>query len=112
MSLASNARVKKIVTLPDLPSITRPVQIMEPPNVVRIQPFYHNNAIEDSVDEDWCIKARQVLSLSSNITLAEVQHKFSGGDRSFNSQVRYTTIRLLHRLPIFLKNRIPKKDLI
>ena len=63
LSLAYNARFKeKIGTLPDLPTITRPVQIVEPPNVVRIQPFYHDNAIEDSVDEDWCNKARQVLS--------------------------------------------------
>ena len=110
LSLAYNARVKeKIGTLPVLPAITRPVQIVEPPNVVRIQPFYHNNAIEDSVDEDWCIKAWQVLSFSSKITLADVQQRFSGGDLSFNSQVRYTAIRLLHRLPMFLKNRIPKK---
>ena len=85
---------------------------MEPPNIVCIQTFNHKNAIADSIDEDWCIKARQVLSLSSKITLAEVKQRFSGGDLSFNSQMRYTTVRLLHRFPIFLKNRIQKNDLI
>ena len=97
VSLAYNARTKaKIGTLPVLPAVTRPIQIVEPPNVVRIQPFYHNNAIEDSVNEDWCIKATQVLSFSSKITLSEVKQRFRGGDLSFISQVRYTAIRLLH----------------
>ena len=82
---------------------------MEPHNVVRIQPLYHKNEIEDDVNEDWCIKARKVLSLSSKISLEKVQQRFSDGDLSSNSQVRYTAIILLHRLPIFLKNRIPKK---
>lgn len=98
---------RKNGTLPELPAITCPVHIVESPNVVRILPFYHNNVI-DSVDEDWYIKARQVLLLSSNSTLAELQQRFSGGDLSFNFQVSCTIIRLLHRLPIFRKNRIPK----
>lgn len=90
LSLVFNTRLNRMVgALPYLPPITRPVQIDDPPNVVRVQPFCHNNSIYNEVNIDWYVKATHKFSSSTNISIKNFNHQFIAGDASlFNSQVK------------------------